>query len=70
MTAWPNRSIMSVEEYLQLDQASSEARYEYIDGHVRMLAGGTPDHAKISANIMGISFPLAKIYRNVTFLED
>jgi len=43
---------MTVEEYLQLDKQSTEAKYEYIDGHVRMLAGGTPNHAKVSANII------------------
>lgn len=43
---------MTVEEYLQLDKQSTEAKYEYIDGHVRLLAGGTPNHAKISANII------------------
>jgi len=58
MTALPNRSVMSVEEYFQLDQGSSETRYEYIDGHVRMLAEGTPDHAKISANIIGVFYAL------------
>jgi Uma2 family endonuclease len=58
MTALPHRSIMSIEGYLQLDRSSSEARYEYIDGHVRMLAGRTPDHAKISANIIGILYGL------------
>jgi Uma2 family endonuclease len=42
---------MSVEEYLQLDRNSIDTRYEYIDGHVTMLAGGTLDHATISANI-------------------
>ena len=58
MTALPDRSIMSVEDNLRLDQGSSETRYEYIDGHVRMLAGGTPDHAKISANIIGVLYGL------------
>ena len=45
---------MSVEEYLQLDRSSIETRYEYIDGYVRMLAGGTLDHATIGANIISI----------------
>ena len=45
---------MSVEEYLQLDRSSIEARYEYIDGYVTMLAGGTLDHATIGANIISI----------------
>lgn len=43
---------MTVEEYLQLDRQSIEAKYEYIDGHAYMLAGGTPNHAKISGNIV------------------
>ena len=50
MTALPRRSTMSVEEYLQLDRDSIDTRYEYIDGHVVMMAGGTLDHATISAN--------------------
>jgi Uma2 family endonuclease len=45
---------MSVEEYLQLDRSSIERRYEYIDGYVTMLAGGTLDHAPIGANIISI----------------
>ena len=50
--ALPRNPSMTVEEYLQLDKQSTEAKYEYIDGHVRMLAGGTPNHAKISANLI------------------
>src|SRR6266700_4200088 len=49
--ALPKNSMISVEEYFQFDEDSYEARYEYIDGHLRMLAGGTPNHAKISINI-------------------
>jgi Uma2 family endonuclease len=52
--ALPNRSMLSVEEYLQLDEDSYETRYEYIDGHLRMLAGGTPNHAQIGANIITV----------------
>jgi len=51
MTALPNRLTMSVEEYLALDRNSPVTRYEYIDGHVTMMAGGTLDHATISLNI-------------------
>src|SRR5713226_1892094 len=58
MTAFPSRSAMSIEEYLHLDSSSIETRYEYIDGHVRMLAGGTPDHAKIGANTIGVLYGL------------
>ena len=45
---------MSVEEYLQIDRSSIETRYEYIDGYVSMLAGGTLDHTTIGANIISI----------------
>ena len=51
MTALPNRLTMSVEEYLALDRNSPETRYEYIDGYVTMMAGGTLDHATISLNM-------------------
>ena len=52
MIARPNRSRMSIEDYLQLDKESAGERYEYIDGYAYMLAGGTADHAKISANMI------------------
>jgi Uma2 family endonuclease len=44
----------SVEEYLKIDEDSYEARYEYIDDDIRMLAGGTNNHAMISVNISSI----------------
>jgi Uma2 family endonuclease len=44
----------SVEEYLKIDEDSYEARYEYIDGDVRMLAGGSYPHSKIAANIITV----------------
>ncbi|QBD80534.1 Uma2 family endonuclease [Ktedonosporobacter rubrisoli] len=44
-------SDISVEAYLQLDRSSPEQRYEYIDGQLRMLAGGTTRHAKIGINV-------------------
>ena len=44
---------MSVEEYLAFDRASLDARYEYIDGIVTMLAGGVAKHSIICINICG-----------------
>ena len=35
---------MTVEEYLDLDRNSPDIRYEYIDGIVTMMAGGTANH--------------------------
>jgi Uma2 family endonuclease len=42
---------MSEEEYLQLDRNAINARYEYMDGTVRLLAGGSAEHARIARNI-------------------
>ena len=52
MMALPSHPSMSVEDYLALDRNSTETRYEYIDGYVRMLAGGTLNHATIATNVI------------------
>ena len=44
-------TIMDVEDYLILNRNSKNIRYEYLDGEIRMLAGGSPDHAIIIANL-------------------
>ena len=44
-------SNMSVEDYLILNKNSKDTRYEYLDGELRMLAGGSPDHSIIIANL-------------------
>lgn len=58
--ALPERPAMSVEEYLRLDRASIETRYEYIDGYVRMLAGGTVNHSQIAVNVTSILYGLLR----------
>jgi len=52
MTAQSHFPKMSVEEYFKLDDTSLETKYEYIDGRVYMLAGGTADHSTINGNIL------------------
>lgn len=52
MVADPNRAMMSVEEYLELDRNSEDVRYEYIDGQVYMLAGGSANHSIIAGNVI------------------
>jgi Uma2 family endonuclease len=47
-------SILDVEDYLRLNRDSKNARYEYLDGEVRMLAGGSPDDSIIIANLTAI----------------
>jgi Uma2 family endonuclease len=46
--------VMDVEDYLVLNKNSKDMRYEYLDGEIRMLAGGSPDHAIIIANLTAI----------------
>ncbi len=52
--ALPEYPYIDVEDYLTLDNTVKSARYEYIDGRLRMLAGGSPDHAIIAANLIAI----------------
>jgi Uma2 family endonuclease len=42
---------MTVEEYFEFCRSNPDARYEYIDGQVTMLAGGSLNHARIATNI-------------------
>jgi Uma2 family endonuclease len=49
MTPLPKRRY-TIEEYIELDK-NSEERYEYFNGEVFAMAGGSPDHARISGNI-------------------
>jgi len=53
VVAQPGRTHMSVEEYLELDRNSSDARYEYADGYAYLMSGGTPQHALIIGNFQG-----------------
>jgi Uma2 family endonuclease len=47
-------SIMSVEEYFELEEKDPDARYEYLDGYVYMMSGGSANHATISGNIYAL----------------
>ncbi len=52
--ALPEYPLIDVEDYLLLDQKSKDVRYEYLDGELRMLAGGSIYHSLIAANVTGI----------------
>lgn len=45
---------MSVDEYFELEENNPDTRYEYLDGYVYMMAGGSANHATISGNIYAI----------------
>ncbi|MBA2681595.1 MAG: Uma2 family endonuclease [Ktedonobacteraceae bacterium] len=52
--ALPDYPFIDVQDYIALDEKASSVRYEYVDGHLRMLAGGSPDHSIIATNIASI----------------
>ena len=54
--ALPEYPVIDVEDYLLLDRNSKEKRYEYLDGELRMLAGGSTYHSRIIANLTGILY--------------
>lgn len=41
---------ISLEEYHEIER-TSEVKYEYIDGHIYAMSGGTTDHATIAGNM-------------------
>ena len=45
---------ISLEEYFEILQKDPEHAYEYLDGEIYMMTGGTPDHAIITSNVIGI----------------
>jgi Uma2 family endonuclease len=44
----------SLEDYFVTLEKDPEHAYEYLDGHIYMMTGGSPDHAIIGSNINGI----------------
>lgn len=45
---------MSVEEYFELEERHPDTRYEYFDGYVYMMSGGTANRATIAGNVHAI----------------
>ena len=56
MVAHPTPPLISVEEYLELEE-NSTVKHEYIDGHVYAMAGGTIDHGIIAVNAVSLLRP-------------
>lgn len=47
-------SLMDIEEYFELEESNPDTRYEYLDGDVYMMSGGSANHATIGGNIYTI----------------
>jgi Uma2 family endonuclease len=43
---------ISPEEYLKIDRASVDVKYEYMDGQMYAMSGGTVNHAEIALNLL------------------
>jgi Uma2 family endonuclease len=54
MVAEHRPQTLTVEEYFELEKQNPEICYEYVDGYVYMMAGGTLNHDAIKSNIQGI----------------
>src|SRR5579875_1748295 len=52
MSAASEESRMSVESYFALEAANPQTRYEYLDGRVLMMSGGSTEHGLISGNVI------------------
>jgi len=50
MSEAARHAFYTLEEYLLLEERS-EIRHEYVDGQILAMAGGTPDHSRICANV-------------------
>jgi Uma2 family endonuclease len=45
---------ISPEEYLEIDRASTDVKYEYMDGQMYAISGGTRNHGRIAMNLAAI----------------
>ncbi|HYL44346.1 MAG TPA: Uma2 family endonuclease [Ktedonobacteraceae bacterium] len=61
---------ISVEEYFALEESNPETRYEYIDGYVYMMAGGTVNHDTIKSNLERILWNLLRGSKCRTYSSD
>ncbi len=51
MVAQPKTPTFTVAEYLAMEDAS-DTKHEYLDGYIYAMAGGTPDHATLGAQVV------------------
>ncbi len=68
--ALEHRQTMTVEEYFQLEENDPDTRYEYVDGHVYAMAGGTANHDTIKSNIHRLLWNLLRGSRCRVYSSD
>src|SRR5438105_2950891 len=60
----------SLEEYFALLESDPEHRYEYLDGYIYMMPGGSPDHSIIGGNVGRILGNLLQGHRCIVYNSD
>lgn len=72
MAVWHNerQERKSLEEYFAILESDPEHRYEYLDGYIYMMTGGSPDHSIIGANIGRILGNLLLDRRCIVYNSD
>jgi Uma2 family endonuclease len=66
----PHHERLTLEEYFALLERDLEHGYEYLDGRVYMMTGGSPDHSIIGSNMNGILRDLLKGQRCIVYNSD
>jgi Uma2 family endonuclease len=61
---------MSFEEYLALVVHDPEHAYEYLDGRVYMMTGGSPDHVIIGSNLNALLQTFLRGRRCIVYNSD
>ena len=69
MTQALEKKIYTRQEYLEAEILSEE-RHEYIDGEIKLITGGTPDHNRICRNLLIILELAFKGKAYETFVAD
>ena len=64
MSSTQTAKMISVHDYLRIEAESGE-RYEYYDGKIKLMAGGTIPHNTIAGNVFGELFAVAKTRKNL-----
>ena len=61
---------MDFEEYLSFVEQDPDHAYEYLDGRVYMMTGGSPDHAIIGSNLNGLLQTFLRGRRCIVYNSD
>ncbi len=61
---------MSVQAYFDLENSTPDTRFEYLDGEIVMMAGGSRNHSHIQANAIGFLSQALRDSSCIVFSSD